>query len=1030
MTNSKRLLAFGDCAEGQIPITRGDVACVNLPQEVLSVPIIHSGVNIKAISSGEKHTIFLTNDGALYSVGGNDYGQLGRGCDKAGSFTVYPITVSGGIKFIQISSGQSHNLAVADDGRIFAWGSNEFLQCGFDLHVPRVDKPTRIPGLIEITQCCAGPLASVVLLENNRVYVFGQICDTSLHPTEIQLLAYYPIVQVAAGWNYFAALTSSGQVLCWGKDYFGLSTDDCNTDLLNPIVVELTRDLKVIYICCGFSHTILLTENGRVFGFGSDAFGQLGGGKKEQKNLFRSITELLGTQILSVSCGRFHTVALGQNGRIYTFGQNSSGQLGLGTYKHGLTPSMVNSKLDEFEVTQVFSGWDQTFVLAYALPRRKRVESPLHLLKRPKRLSFDRIRKLVGAREKMELIADLECVFSTIGGVNGSFMYEDERRLECSERNHGINMDEVMYGFNSLENMGPTDAQTFAEIIQERLQSSNLNQLTTYIVKGQINPEMFKFVLILPWIHPMIHPNNNFIFAVFLPFINFLNRLPKSSLAILVHWWSQLAIRHFNRIVQSFMSGLELLYKKNSEQHHYFRPILDMLQILNKINRTANKISYDHFYLNCLSENMEMVQKDYAYWFLKQHPEVLAAPIPYSDFYWSEYPFVMNATAKAAILEVDSQLKMQIKMQQNRVFTVFSFQFIEVPYLIFRVRRAHIVEDTYQNITHYDDEELSKPLRVIFDGEEAEDAGGVRKEFFLLLFQQLLREDYGMFIEDETSHLIWFSGIEGDLANYEIVGKIMSLAIYNSVLVNFPFPLALYKYLLNFDFTLEDLKELHPVEGKSLEDILDYEDADFEDAFMLNFTINLTSFGHSEEVELKTNGRNIPVTKSNRNEFVSSYIQMRLKQGLHSQIAMQLEAFKMGFTKVLKSTILEFFQPRELMEMVIGNENYDWEEFKENCQYKGVYSPNHKTIQAFWEAFFELDPEQRKRFLKFVTGSDRIPIGGIKAVQLTIQPIPEHLLPVAHTCFNLLDLPNIADKSELYRRIVICLDHAHGFSLV
>ena len=46
----------------------------------------------------------------------------------------------------------------------------------------------------------------MVLLENNRVYVFGQICDTSLRPTEIQMLAYYPIVQVAAGWNYFAGI--------------------------------------------------------------------------------------------------------------------------------------------------------------------------------------------------------------------------------------------------------------------------------------------------------------------------------------------------------------------------------------------------------------------------------------------------------------------------------------------------------------------------------------------------------------------------------------------------------------------------------------------------------------------------------------------------------------------------------------------------------------------------------------------------------------------------------------------------------
>ena len=55
----------------------------------------------------------------------------------------------------------------------------------------------------------------------------------------------------------------------------------------------------------------------------------------------------------------------------------------------------------------------------------------------------------------------------------------------------------------------------------------------------------------------------------------------------------------------------------------------------------------------------------------------------------------------------------------------------DVPFLIFRVRRAHIVEDTYQNINNYGDEDLSNPLRVIFDGEEAVDAGGIC--FFLLL---------------------------------------------------------------------------------------------------------------------------------------------------------------------------------------------------------------------------------------------------------------------------------------------------------
>lgn len=106
------------------------------------------------------------------------------------------------------------------------------------------------------------------------------------------------------------------------------------------------------------------------------------------------------------------------------------------------------------------------------------------------------------------------------------------------------------------------------------------------------------------------------------------------------------------------------------------------------------------------------------------------------------------------------------------------------------------------------------------------------------------------------------------------------------------FPLALYKYLLGYDFTLEDLTELHPTEvpfklnsmsllkGKSLEEIMEYDKDDLEDVFMLNFVMNITTLGHSgtiislilwfvlEEVELKENGRNISVTQANKKEFV------------------------------------------------------------------------------------------------------------------------------------------------------------------
>lgn len=108
------------------------------------------------------------------------------------------------------------------------------------------------------------------------------------------------------------------------------------------------------------------------------------------------------------------------------------------------------------------------------------------------------------------------------------------------------------------------------------------------------------------------------------------------------------------------------------------------------------------------------------------------------------------------------------------------------PYLVLHVRRNHLVSDTLRELTMYSDVDLKKPLKVravpklfsvffltnalnytdlyvvcllqvIFDGEEAVDAGGVTKEFFLLLLKELLDPVYGMFTHYKESNLLWFS---------------------------------------------------------------------------------------------------------------------------------------------------------------------------------------------------------------------------------------------------------------------------------
>lgn len=143
---------------------------------------------------------------------------------------------------------------------------------------------------------------------------------------------------------------------------------------------------------------------------------------------------------------------------------------------------------------------------------------------------------------------------------------------------------------------------------------------------------------------------------------------------------------------------------------------------------------------------------------------------------------------------------------------------------------------------------------------------------------------------------------------------------------------------------MDDFTELHPAEGHSLERLLEYEGDDLEEVFCLDFNINLDVLGHSQRIDLVENGSNITVNQNNKAEFVEKYIERKMELGPNGIIVDQLAAFIRGFTKVLNSDVLNLFQPRELMEMVIGNENYDWAVFKENTEYKGEYYPRHRVI--------------------------------------------------------------------------------------
>ncbi|PAV87903.1 hypothetical protein WR25_03684 isoform B [Diploscapter pachys] len=1018
----RELLACGLCAEGQlgeqIELRKANV---RIPERVVGAPMdLRNSCSVRAVAIGERHTILLDEDGKMWSCGANDECQCGLGhanCE-ARPF-IQPVRFHHvGTKIIQIAAGRAHSLAVAEDGRLFAWGSNSRGALAQPSKVKSEHEPTRVRQLTEVIQVASGSDHCIAICDNGRVFVWGEQQDGKIlhEPAEVAELLGIPITRVAAGERHCIAISISGSVWSWGQNDHGqLGTGDIRPRASPCLLASVSR-MKVVEAACGNSHTILLTNDGRLFAFGSNFQGQIGCGSKVERHLTPiAVSELMGSHVTRIAVGGNHSIAV-MNGRAFTFGVNCNGQLGNGSDDLQRNPKPIYG-LDK--VSSVFAGYNQTFFL-----RDGRLQEPISgpnsAMKVPKFLSSTIVKKLLEEHEKLDLIGLIEAVFQSLSCINGSFLCANEKRfLTGDESNSGVDMDDVMAMFQALADS--SDKTQYGEIILEMLKMSLLE-----LEMSEVNwqwAETLRVFLIMPWFHLFTdNVKQSTVINLHIPYAIKLHSLGKASGDQLTKWFGGLTeMRHFNRMVASLLEGVRCMVKAKESPGRFFQ-ILDILNSLSIINLQKKIIPVDRFYIKELNDNYDL-KMDYAEFVMTQPQKVM----------WAKYPFLMDGLAKSDLIYVETILRQHQQVSASMISFLGMQLFTEQPYYEMHIRRDYIVRDTMSYIRHAQANDLRKPLKITIANEEADDAGGVKKEFFMLIFQKILQNDYGMFTENEQSHLTWFSGLslvdEEEEGSFQMLGKLCGLAVYNRVIVNLPFPLALYKLILNEPVTLEDLKELSPTEGKSLQDLLDYEQSDFEDVFFLTFTINYDIFGAVEEVELKPSGATLPVNQSNKQEYVELYVQHRLTVGFHDEIKKQIESFCTGFRFLVNSRVLGFFQPIELMEMIVGNENYEWSEFRKVVEYKGEYHEKHPAIQAFWKAFFELTDDEKKMFLQFLSGSSRLPVAGMSAIKCYIQPTAPDTLPVAHTCFNLLDLPNIEDDKELLRRLRISIQHSEGFTL-
>ena len=161
----------------------------------------------------------------------------------------------------------------------------------------------------------------------------------------------------------------------------------------------------------------------------------------------------------------------------------------------------------------------------------------------------------------------------------------------------------------------------------------------------------------------------------------------------------------------------------------------------------------------------------------------------------------------------------QMRHELQDAFFRAMFSGITSPYLVLEIRREFIIRDALYQLENKSQQDLKKQLRVQFVGEEGVEEGGVQKEFFQLFVREMFDPKYGMFKFNEKSKYCWFTSNSLDdktvFDEYRLIGRVLGLAIYNSVILDVHFPMALYKKLSGQTVNINDLEQYDPVE-KSL----------------------------------------------------------------------------------------------------------------------------------------------------------------------------------------------------------------------
>lgn len=274
---------YGQLGDGDIQSRIAPVA-VQMP----------AGITFTDVDAGSYHSLAVGSDGLLYGWGYNGQGRVGDGT-TAQRIAPVQLPTPTGVTFTTVDAGSTYSLALASDGSIYAWGMNYGGTLGDGTQNDRATPAlVQTPAGVTFTQISAGNSHALALASTGEVYAWGSNLggpigngDTSGDPVLTPAISAIPagvtIAQMSAGSSYSLALDGSGQLYSWGANDKGTLGTGTTTGHYVPGLAQLPAGVTFTSIDAGSQHALATGSDGKTYSWGVNSIGMLGDGTSQNR---------------------------------------------------------------------------------------------------------------------------------------------------------------------------------------------------------------------------------------------------------------------------------------------------------------------------------------------------------------------------------------------------------------------------------------------------------------------------------------------------------------------------------------------------------------------------------------------------------------------------------------------------------------------------------------------------------------------------------------------------------------------------